>query len=39
MLWNKRTGKNQVIVVCRDRAHADEVCARLNRGDHGTLWL
>lgn len=31
---NDKTGRNQVIIQCRDKAHAEEICGRLNRGDH-----
>ncbi len=31
---NDKTGKNQVIIPCRDEAHAREVCDLLNSGDH-----
>lgn len=31
---NDKTGKNQIIIPCRDRKQAEELCDRLNRGDH-----
>lgn len=31
---NDRTGKNQVIIPCETRGDAEELCDRLNRGDH-----
>ncbi len=31
--WNNRRGKNRVWIVCRDKAHAEEVCERLNEKD------
>lgn len=31
---NDRTGKNQVIIPCRDREQAEELCRRLNAHDH-----
>jgi superfamily II DNA helicase RecQ len=34
MVINEKTGKNQVIIPCRDRKQAEEICSRLNRGDH-----
>jgi len=40
MVINDKTGKNQVIIPCRDRVQADEVCERLNKGDHrGEIWV
>ena len=38
-VWNNRSGKNRVWIVCRDRAQAEAVCARLNAGDHGEIWV
>ena len=31
---NDRTGKNRVIIPVRSQAQADELCVRLNAGDH-----
>lgn len=36
---NNRKSKNRVWVVCRDRAHAEELVARLNAGEHGEVWM
>jgi hypothetical protein len=38
-VWNRRRGKNKVYIVCRDRAHAEEICQRLNGGEHGEMWM
>lgn len=34
IVTNDRTGKKQVIIPVRSRAQADELCARLNAGEH-----
>lgn len=34
IVTNDRTGKNQVLIPCASRREADELCERLNRGDH-----
>jgi hypothetical protein len=34
IVLNDRTGKNQVIMPCRTREQAEEICERLNSGDH-----
>lgn len=34
IVLNDRTGKNQVIIPCRDREQAEELCRRLNAGEH-----
>ncbi|GEM_PF-963710 len=31
---NDRTGRNKVVIACIDRQHAEELCERLNAGDH-----
>lgn len=37
---NDKTGKNEVIIACRDRDQAEEICKRLNNGDHdGEIWV
>lgn len=37
---NNKTGKSQVIIPCRTRAQSDELCERLNRGEHnGEVWV
>ncbi len=39
-VWNRKTGKNKFWVVCRDRAHAEEVLRKLKERDHdGELWV
>ncbi len=36
---NNKTGKNKVIVPCRDMAEANQLCDRLNSGKHpGQIW-
>ena len=36
---NNKTGKNQVIIPCQDKKHADDLCGQLNKGEHrGQLW-
>ncbi len=34
IVLNDRTGKNQVIIPCLDREQAEELCRRLNAGEH-----
>ncbi len=34
MVWNGKTGKNKLVIPCRDRKQAEEVCQKLNTGDH-----
>lgn len=34
IVLNDRTGRNQVIIPCRDREQAEELCRRLNSGEH-----
>ena len=34
IVHNDRTGKNRVLIACRDQEQAEEVCRRLNEGDH-----
>jgi hypothetical protein len=34
IVLNDRTGKNQVIIPCRNREQAEEMCRRLNAGEH-----
>jgi len=34
IVLNNMTGKNQVIIPCRDREQAEELCRRLNAGEH-----
>jgi hypothetical protein len=35
---NGRTGKNRVLIPCADHRRAEELCRRLNEGDHnGTI--
>ena len=34
IVLNDKTGKNQVIIPCCNKSHAEKICARLNRGDH-----
>jgi hypothetical protein len=34
IVLNDRTGKNKVIIPCRDREQAEELCLRLNAGEH-----
>jgi hypothetical protein len=37
---NDKTGKNQVIIPCRNQSHAKELCEKLNSGDHnGQIWV
>ena len=31
---NDKTGKSQVIIPCRSQTQANELCERLNSGDH-----
>ncbi len=34
IVLNDKTGNNQVIIPCTDRRHAENLCRRLNSGDH-----
>jgi hypothetical protein len=34
IVFNDRTGKNQVIIPCQDHDQAEELCRRLNAGEH-----
>jgi hypothetical protein len=34
LVLNDRTGKHRVRIPCRDRDQAEELCRRLNAGDH-----
>lgn len=34
IVLNDRTGKNAVIIPCQSRHQAEELCNRLNAGDH-----
>ena len=37
---NDKTGKNQLIIPCRDREHAEEILRRLKEKDYdGELWI
>jgi hypothetical protein len=37
---NDRTGKNQLIIACRDKEQAEEILRRLKEKDHdGELWI
>jgi hypothetical protein len=38
IVQNDRTGKNRVLIPCSDLGLAQELCRRLNEGDHnGTV--
>ena len=34
IVLNDRTGKNQVIIPCRNKEQAEELCRRLNADEH-----
>ena len=34
IVLNHSTGKRKVLIPCRDREHAKEVCRQLNENDH-----
>lgn len=34
LVTNDRTGKNEVTIPCINRAQAEELCRRLNAGEH-----
>ncbi len=34
LITNDRTGKNEVTIPCISRAQAEELCRRLNAGEH-----
>ena len=36
---NDKTGKNQLIIPCRDKVHAEQILRRLKEKDHdGEIW-
>lgn len=39
IVLNDKTGKSQIIIPCQNKIEAEELCARLNMGDHkGEIW-
>ena len=37
-VWNRKYGKHEIAIGIRDRKKAQEICDKLNRGDHnGTI--
>ena len=37
-VWNRKTGQHEITIPIRDRRKAQEVCDKLNRGEHdGTI--
>ena len=39
IVLNDKTGKSEIIIACRDKKEADDLCERLNKGDHkGQIW-
>ena len=34
MVWNGKSGKNKLVIACRNQKQAEEVCQKLNAGDH-----
>jgi hypothetical protein len=37
-VWNRKTGKHEIVIPVRSRKQADEICNKLNRGEHdGTI--
>ena len=33
-VWNRKNGRDEVAIPVKTRKQAEEICARLNRGDH-----
>ena len=33
-VWNGKQGKNEFVIVCRDRKQANDVAERINRKQH-----
>ncbi len=39
-VWNDRTGPNKIRIACKNKKQAEELCKRLNDGDHdGEVWM
>ena len=39
-VFNNKSGKNRIMIPCRDKAQADEIARRINTGDHdGEIWM
>ena len=37
-VWNKKTGQHEITIPVRDRKLAQQICEKLNRGEHdGTI--
>ena len=37
-VWNRKTGRHEITIAVRSRKLADEICEKLNRGEHdGTI--
>ena len=38
LVTNDKTGKNKLLIACKTQEQADEICERINSGDHnGTI--
>ena len=38
--WDGKKGRGGLVIPCRDKAHAEEVCRRINAGEHnGEVWI
>jgi len=33
-VWNRRTGKQKVYIVCHSKEQAEQICEKLNNGNH-----
>ena len=33
-VWNRKNGRDEVVIPVKSKKQAQEICARLNRGDH-----
>jgi hypothetical protein len=39
-VWNHKTGKNKLLIPCRDKEQAEEILRVLKEKDHnGEIWL
>lgn len=39
-VWNKKTGKNKILIPCKDEKEADEVLRKLDQvKDGGEIWV
>ena len=40
IVWNNKSGKNKVLIPCRDKKQAESIWKQLNEKDHdGEIWF